>query len=127
MPWRAATSAKPSAASALAPWPVLVAGFLCAVSVLYRVGCGRRRAWITAGALVATVLWVAASLGFAFYTRSFPSYQAMYGSLGALVVLLLWLWLTAYAVLLGAELDAELDRQAREQCASQPRSGAECA
>lgn len=109
---------------ALAPWPVLVLGFLTAVSLLYRFGCARRRAWITPGAVVAALLWVAGSLGFAFYTGSVASYGEMYGSVGALVVLLLWLWLTAYAVLLGAELDAELERQARPLDLSQPRSGA---
>jgi membrane protein len=110
---------------ALAPWPVLVAGFLAAVSLLYRFGCGRdRRRWLTPGAVVAAVLWVAASLAFAFYTGSFSGFGRTYGSVGALVVLLLWLWLTAYAVLLGAELDAELERQASLREPAQPRSGA---
>ena len=63
------------------------------------------------GSAVATVLWIAASFGFSFYVSRFGSYEAMYGSLAAVIVLLLWLYLSSYVILLGAEINAEIERQ----------------
>jgi membrane protein len=65
--------------------------------------------WITPGALVGTVLWVLVSLGFKFYVASFGSYNATYGAMGAVIVLLLWFYLSGLAILLGAELNAEIE------------------
>jgi membrane protein len=67
--------------------------------------------WLSLGAVVATVLWVAASLGFSFYVSNFSSYSDTYGSLAGVVVLLLWFWITALVVLLGAEINAEAEAQ----------------
>jgi membrane protein len=95
-------------------WPMLAAAFVVALAVLYRYGPSRddpEWRWTTPGALLATVLWLAASGGFAFYAGRFGSYDETYGSLGGIVVVMLWLFLSAVAVLLGAELDAELERQ----------------
>ena len=61
--------------------------------------------------MVATVLWVVASVGFSIYVDNFGSYGKIYGSLAGVVVLLLWLWLAAYATLLGAEINAEMEQQ----------------
>jgi membrane protein len=66
---------------------------------------------VSVGAIVATVLWVVASLGFSLYVATFGNYAKTYGSLAGVVVLLLWMWLTAYAVLLGAEINAESEAQ----------------
>lgn len=103
-----------STALDLLRWPLLVLAFLSAVSVLYRVGPDRTPArwqWVGWGAGVATVLWVLASIGFSIYATNFGSYNETYGSLAGVVILMFWLYLTALVVLLGAELNAELERQ----------------
>lgn len=95
-------------------WPVLAALAALALAVLYRYAPDRDPAawrWVTPGAAAATLLWLVASVGFSVYVRNFGSYNETYGSLAAVVVLLLWLFLTAYAVVFGAELDSEAERQ----------------
>jgi membrane protein len=67
--------------------------------------------WISPGGIFAVLLWAAASAGFALYAASFASYNKTYGSLAGLVVFLVWLWLSNLAILLGAELSAELERE----------------
>ena len=82
-------------------------------ALLYRFGPDRKRAdwrWLTPGSLLATLLWMPTTAGFAFYVANFGSYNVTYGSLGAVVVLQLWLWLSAYIFLLGAELNAAIER-----------------
>jgi membrane protein len=96
-------------------WPALIILVAAALAVLYRLGPDRanpRFRWMSWGALVAVVLWIAVSAGFSFYVSNFGSYGQTYGSLGAVIVLLLWLWLSALAALIGAELDAEIEREA---------------
>jgi membrane protein len=66
--------------------------------------------WVSPGAVVAVVIWIVASAGFAFYVANFGSYNKTYGALAGVIVFLLWLWLTNIALLFGAELDAELER-----------------
>lgn len=95
-------------------WPVITVAMLAYLSVLYRVAPCRRappRAPVTAGALVATALFLAASAGLTYYVGSFGSYNETYGSLAGVVVLLLWFWVTAISVLMGAEIDAEIERE----------------
>lgn len=95
-------------------WPLLAGGMLLGLAVLYRLAPDRsdaRWAWVTPGALLGVVIWLAASLLFSLYAANFGRFQATYGSLASIVVLLLWLFVSAYAVLLGAELNAELERQ----------------
>jgi membrane protein len=90
----------------------LVISFLLAA--LYRYAPDRpspKWRWLTPGSLAATLLWVAATLGFGFYVSSFGNYNATYGSLGAVIVFLTWLYLTAYILLMGGELNAELEKQ----------------
>jgi membrane protein len=99
---------------ALLRWPLLGAAFVAALAVLYRVAPSRDEPdwrWVTPGALVATALWLVASALFSIYVANFGSYNETYGSLGGIVVVMLWLFLTAASVLVGAELDAELERQ----------------
>ena len=89
----------------------LVAGgaVILLLAVIYRYGPNRPEAewkWITPGSALATVIWLAATVGFGLYVANFSDYNATYGSLGAVIVFLTWLYLTAYIVLLGAELNA---------------------
>lgn len=94
---------------------VLLLAAAGAAAALYRYGpshADARWVWLTPGSLLAAVGGVVLTLGFGFYVSSFGSYNATYGSLGAIVVLLTWLYLSAYVLLFGAELNAELERQA---------------
>jgi len=98
----------------IARWPILVGLVMFALAMLYRFGPCRARPqwrWVSWGAVAATMLWLIASAAFSVYVRSIADYNATYGSLGAVVVLLFWFWLTAYAVLFGAELNAEIEHQ----------------
>jgi membrane protein len=95
-------------------WLLLIAAMMLALAVLYRVAPDRdapKLRWVSVGAVTATVLWVVASLGFSLYVAKFSSYGKTYGSLAGVVVLLLWLWITNYLVLLGAEMNAEAQQQ----------------
>jgi membrane protein len=92
----------------IARWVVLAVLMVLAVSVIYRVApyrVGRQSGRLSAGAVVAAVLWLVLSAGFSIYVQNFGSYAKTYGSLAAVVVLMLWLWLSAYAILLGAEIN----------------------
>ena len=93
----------------VARWIVLLLAVVTALSVLYRWAPehgSHRWKWLSFGAIVATLIWVAVSVGFSIYVDNFGSYAKTYGSLAGVVVLLLWLWLSAYAALLGAEINA---------------------
>jgi membrane protein len=95
-------------------WPLLAVVALVVLAVLYRLGPDRDAPawrWVSPGSVLATVVWVAASAGFSIYTSRFGNYNETYGSLGAVIVVMLWLYLSAYAVIAGAELNAELERQ----------------
>jgi membrane protein len=106
----------------LAKWPVLLGVVLGMLAVLYYIAPNVKLPgfkWITPGSLLALGVWVIASLGFAFYVSNFGSYDKTYGTLGGVISFLVWLWLTNIAVLLGVELNAELER-AREVQAGLP-------
>jgi membrane protein len=106
----------------IAEWPILVAGLLAAFATLLYLGpdvAHPRWRFITPGSVFATLVWLAASGGFAFYTSSFGSYNKTWGSLAAVIIMLTWLWLAAIALLLGAELNAEAERS-RELREGQP-------
>jgi membrane protein len=97
-----------------ARWPILIAGFIFGLAVMYRYAPSRRDAkwsWVSWGATVAALLWVAGSALFSLYVAKFGSYDKTYGSLAAIVVFLMWLYLSAFAILLGAELNSEMERQ----------------
>lgn len=98
-------------------WPVLAAVLVLLLAALYRYAPDRDRPrwrWVTPGAGTAVALWVAGSVLFSVYVNNFGSYNETYGTLAAIVVLLLWLYLSAYVIVLGAELDAEAERQTAE-------------
>jgi membrane protein len=98
----------------IARWPVLLVALLIGLAVLYRYGPDRRAArwqWVSVGSVFAAVTWIAASFLFSWYLASFANYNATYGSLGAVVGLMIWLWISTILVLLGAELKAEIEHQ----------------
>lgn len=95
-------------------WPLLGVAVVLGLGVLYRYGPSREKArwqWVSWGAVVATVLWLIVSAGFSYYVSNFASYNETYGALGAVIVLLMWFYLTAYVVLIGGELNAEMEHQ----------------
>ena len=97
----------------IAKWPVIAVAVVLIVALLYYATPNVQQPkfrWISVGAIVAIVVWVLASVGFAFYVANFGSYNKTYGSLAGVVVSLLFLWITNLALLFGAELDAELER-----------------
>lgn len=107
----------------VARWVLLGLGVMFFLAVLYRFGPNRgssKWTWASPGAVVATLLWLGASALFSLYVGRFGSYHETYGSLAGVVILLLWLWLTAWVILLGGELDAELERQAGEDATRGP-------
>jgi membrane protein len=113
------------AAVKIAPWVVLATFMTVTLGALYRYGVSRaepKTRWVSWGATFATVLWIGASLVFSIYVANFGSYNETYGALGAVVVLLMWLWISAYIVLIGAELNAEMEHQtARDTTTGSPR------
>lgn len=96
-----------------------------ALAVVYRLAPDRdapRLRWVSIGATVATLIWLAASIGFSVYVSTFGNYAKTYGSLAAVAILMLWLWLTCYAILLGAEINAESEQQtARDTTKGEPQ------
>jgi membrane protein len=97
----------------IAKWPVLLLIVSLMIAVLYWAAPNVRHPgfrWLTPGSMLAVVLWIVASGAFALYVANFSSYNETYGALGGVVVFLIWLWISNIAVLLGAELDAELKR-----------------
>jgi membrane protein len=96
-------------------WLIVLVLVPAALALLYRLAPDRdapRMRWASVGAVVATLIWLAASIGFSIYTSTFGNYAKTYGVFAGIVVLLLWLWLTMYAILLGAEINAEAEQQA---------------
>jgi membrane protein len=101
-------------AASIARWVVLALVVLLALAVVYRYAPDRenpRWRWVSWGVVVALVLWLLGSFGFSWYVDNFGKYNQTYGALAAVIILLLWLFLSTFAVLLGAELDAEIERQ----------------
>ena len=93
-------------------WAVTFLIVLAALSVLYRFGPnqrGSRMGWITPGAFLVVVVWNAASLAFSYYLTNFGSYNEVYGSIGAVIAMLMWLYISAYLVLMGAAVNVVLD------------------
>ncbi len=95
-------------------WLIVALVFVVGLATLYRYGPSRRNArwrWLTPGAVLAGLLWFAGSVGFTFYVGNFASYNETFGSLGGVIILLTWLWLSAFIILIGATLDAEIEAQ----------------
>lgn len=97
-------------------WPLLAVFFMVALAVLYRLAPSRNDAkwrWVTPGSILAVLLWLIASIAFSFYIGNFANYNETYGSLGAVIGVLIWFWVSAFVVILGAEVNAETERQTR--------------
>lgn len=95
-------------------WPLLAAAVILMIAVIYRVGPSRtapRWQWISYGSVLATVLWLAGSVLFSYYVSNFGNYNRTYGSVGAFVILLFWFYLSAYVLLIGAEVNSEIEHQ----------------
>jgi membrane protein len=113
----------------IAQWPILIVGLVAAFETLLYLGPDvPKRRWrlLSPGPLAAAVVWIAVSAAFAFYSSSFGSYNKTWGSLSAVIVMLTWLWLSALALLLGAEIDAlrEQPQLASQRAQQSQRSGA---
>lgn len=96
-------------------WLLAGAAVSLLIAAIYRYAPNRPDVawrWLTPGSIAATILWVVATLGFGFYVANFGSYNATYGSLGAVIVFLTWLYLSAYILLMGGELNSEVEKQA---------------
>lgn len=104
-------------------WPLLGVTLIVALAALYRYAPSRTQPkwrWVSWGAVVAAVGWLAASLGFSWYVSNFASYNETYGTLGAVVILLMWFYLTAYIILIGGELNAEMEHQTARDTTDPP-------
>ena len=98
-------------------WPVVLAVLALGLAVLYRYAPSRGPVpwhWITPGAGAACIFWLVGSVIFAIYVQNFGAYNETFGALGGVIVLLTWLWLSAFIVLMGAEVDSEIERQDKE-------------
>jgi membrane protein len=109
----------------LARWPLLFAILLVALGLLYRFGPSRRQArweWLGVGTVAAALLWIAGSAALSWYLSNFGDYNATYGSLGAAIGLMMWMWMSAIIVLCGAELNSEIEHQtARDSTVGPPK------
>jgi membrane protein len=106
-----------------ASFAMLIVFVIASLSLLYYFGPSRRSAkwhWVTPGSLIATLLWLFASILFSLYVGHIASYDTSYGPLGAIAGVMMWFWVSAYAVLLGAELNAELELQTAEDTTTGP-------
>jgi membrane protein len=106
----------------IAKWPAMLVVVMVMLAILYYWAPNAKQPkfkWITPGSVLAVVLWVIASAAFAFYVAHFNSYNKTYGTLGGVIAFLVWMWISNIAVLLGAELNAEVER-GRELAAGIP-------
>jgi membrane protein len=108
----------------LGRWPILLLLIMAGLAVLYRYGPSRDRAgwkWVTPGGLAAAVLWVVGSMLFSWYVANFGSYNETYGSLGAVIGFMTWIWISSIIVLMGAEINAEVEHQTAHDTTGGPR------
>ena len=110
-------------AVSLVRWPVLAALAIVGFAVVYRYGPSRARPrwrWVSWGAAIAVVLWLIGSALFSLYVTRFGNYNETYGAAAAMVILLMWFLLSSYAILIGAEINAEMERQTTRDTTSGP-------
>jgi len=108
---------------AVARWPLLALLLMAGLAVLYRFGPDRdepRWSWLSWGSVIATLVWIVASAGFSVYASSFGNYNKTYGALAGVVILLFWLFLSAFVVLAGAKLNAEMELQTARDTTTGP-------
>jgi membrane protein len=98
-------------------WIVAVAVLLAGIGVFYRFGPNLKRArvkWFSFGALFAVTFWIVLSIGFSYYVANFGNYNQVYGSIGAVIAMLIWLWISSFLVLFGAALNEQIDAQRKK-------------
>ncbi|MBW4708342.1 YihY/virulence factor BrkB family protein [Roseobacter sp. YSTF-M11] len=104
-------------------WSVAIVVIFAGIGLLYRFGPNRkgiRIGWLTPGAVMAGTSWAVLSIAFSYYVAHFGNYNEVYGSIGAVIAMLIWLWISAFLVLLGAALNAEIEKQRAAEPARQP-------
>lgn len=104
-------------------WPAIFVVVAFAIALIYRHGPSREKAkwrWLTLGSIVASLLWIGVSMLFSWYATNFGKYNETYGSLGAVVGFMVWIWLSSIVILLGAELDAEMEHQTAKDTTEGP-------
>jgi membrane protein len=110
---------------AVGRWPVLMVAILTGISLIFRFGPSRSHAkwrWLSWGAGLATLVWISASWTFSFYLQNFADYNATYGSLGAVIGLMMWTWISVIILIVGAEINAEMEHQtARDSTTGKPK------
>ncbi len=95
-------------------WLVTISVLFVGIGLLYRFGPNREETpvrWVSPGAVTAIVVWVGVSIGFSYYVANFGNYNQVYGSIGAVIAMLIWLWISSFVVLFGAVLNAEVERR----------------
>ncbi len=98
-------------------WPLLLVMVMIGLAVIYRFAPSRSQpqwAWVSVGAVLAAIAWLVGSALFSLYVSNFADYNETYGSLGAIVILMMWFWITAFVIILGAALNAEMEHQTRK-------------
>ncbi|WP_011579665.1 MULTISPECIES: YihY/virulence factor BrkB family protein [Chelativorans] len=108
---------------AFARWPTLLLVSMFGILMLYRFGPSRERPkwrWLSWGAVIATLVWLAASVAFSYYLQNFADYDATYGSLGAIIGLMMWTWISVVVLIVGAEIDAEIEHQTARDTTTGP-------
>jgi membrane protein len=98
----------------LGRWPLLLIAISLAIALIYRYGPSREQArwrWLSWGSAFAAIVWLAASILFSWYAQNFGNYNKTYGSLGAAIGFMTWIWLSTIVILIGAELNAEMEHQ----------------
>ncbi|SMC76421.1 membrane protein [Fulvimarina manganoxydans] len=104
-------------------WPVVFLLIVCAIAAIYRYGPSRRRArwkWVMLGAFLTALVWLGASIGFSWYLQNFANYNATYGSLGAVIGFMMWVWISSVIFIVGAEINAEIEHQTAIDTTGQP-------
>ena len=101
---------------AIARWPLMIGLIVVGIDLVYRFGPNRRRhgAWVTPGALLATGLWMLSSFAFKFYVSRFTDFNATHGAIGGVIVVLLWFYVSSFAILIGAELNSVIEQAWRQ-------------
>lgn len=99
-------------------WTIAIAVLFVGVGVLYRYGPNRKVrnwSWLSEGALLAVISWAIVSVGFSYYVANFGNYNQVYGSIGAVIAMLIWLWISSFLVLFGASLNAQIERRVQAE------------
>ena len=104
-------------------WPLMALLFIFALQCVYRFAPDREKArwrWVSWGATIATLLWITASILFAIYVQNFGNYNETYGAIGSVIILIMWFYLSALVIILGAEIDAEMEHQTKMDSTTGP-------